>query len=61
MTVGSSVPIGLHAAKMLQRAQCRTIVLNGGDPEYILTAVRTDEFDGTKIIPDQENDPPPWT
>lgn len=59
MTAGSSVPIGLHAAKMLQRAQCETIVLEGGDPESILTAVRTGEFEGTRIIPDQRNEPPP--
>ncbi len=59
MTAESSVPIDLHAAKMLQRAQCETIVLNGGDPENILTAVRTGEFEGTKINPDQTNDPPP--
>ena len=55
-TAKSSVPIDLHAAKMLQRAQCETIVLDGGDPERILTAVRTGEFEGTKINPDQTND-----
>ncbi|MDG5775220.1 UMP kinase [Haloarculaceae archaeon H-GB1-1] len=59
MTAESGVPIDLHAAKMLQRAQCETIVLDGGDPENILTAVRTGEFEGTKINPDQTNDPPP--
>jgi len=32
------------------------IVLDGGDPENILTAVRTGEFEGTRIIPDQRND-----
>jgi len=57
MTAGSSVPIDLHAAKMLQRVQCETIVLDGGDPENILTAVRTGGFEGTRIIPDQRNDP----
>jgi uridylate kinase len=55
-TAKSSVPIDLHAAKMLQRAQCETIVLNGGNPERILTAVRTGEFEGTKINPNQTND-----
>ena len=58
MTAESSVPIDLHAAKMLQRAQCETIVLDGGDPENILTAIRTGEFEGTKIIPDHKNEPP---
>jgi len=57
LTAGSSVPIDLHAAKMLQRVQCETIVLDGGDPENILTAVRTGGFEGTRIIPDQRNDP----
>ena len=59
MPAGSSVPIDLQAAKMLQRAQCETIVLDGGDPESILTAVRTGEYEGARIIPDQTNDPPP--
>lgn len=36
MTAGSSVPIDLHAAKMFQRMQCETIVLDGGDPERFL-------------------------
>ena len=58
MTAGISVPIDLHAAKMLQRAQCETIVLDGSDPEDILAAIRTAEFEGTKIIPDQKNEPP---
>jgi uridylate kinase len=51
MNAGSSVPIDLYAAKMLQRAQCETIVLDGADPESILIAVRTGEFEGTRIIP----------
>jgi len=57
MAARSSVPIDLHTAKMLQRAQCETIVLDGGNPENILTAVRTGEFEGTRIIPNQRNDP----
>ncbi|WP_435345933.1 UMP kinase [Haloarchaeobius sp. HRN-SO-5] len=56
MTAGSSVPIDLQAAKMLQRAQCDTVVLDGTDPERILTAVRTGEFEGAKIVPDRKND-----
>ncbi|WP_458210763.1 amino acid kinase family protein [Haladaptatus sp. NG-SE-30] len=58
MAAGSSVPIDLHAVKMLQRAQFETIVLDGGDPENILSAVRTDEFEWTRIITDQKNDSP---
>ena len=55
MTAESSVPIDLHAAKMLQRAQCETSVLDGSDPESVLTAVRTGEFEGSKINPDQND------
>ena len=54
MAAGSSVPIDLHTAKMLQRVQCETIVLDGGDPESVRTAVRTGEFEGTRIVPSQE-------
>ncbi|WP_136591165.1 UMP kinase [Salinigranum halophilum] len=54
VAAGSSVSIGLHAARMLRRAQCETIVLDGGDPESVRTAVRTGEFEGTRIVPGQE-------
>ena len=58
VTAARSVPIDLHTVKMLQRAQCETIVPDGGDPENILTAVQASEFEGTRIIPAQKNDPP---
>ena len=58
-TAGSSVPFDLLAAKMIQRAHCETVVLDGTEPECILTAVRTGEFEGTRIIPDGNNDTPP--
>ncbi|WP_435361804.1 UMP kinase [Haloarchaeobius sp. DFWS5] len=58
-TAGSSVPIDLLAAKMIQRAHCETVVFDGTDPECILTAVQTGEFEGTRIISDGDDDTPP--
>ncbi|WP_129115467.1 amino acid kinase family protein [Halegenticoccus tardaugens] len=58
-TPGSSVPIDLLAAKMIQRANCETVVIDGTDPERILTAVRTGELEGTRIISDGEEDTSP--
>jgi uridylate kinase len=56
VTAGTEVPIDLLAAKIIQRANIDTIVLDGADPRRILEAVRTGEFEGTKIVPDDEND-----
>jgi uridylate kinase len=58
-TAGSSVPIDLLAAKLIQRAHCETVVIDGTDPECILTAVQTGEFEGTRIISDGDEDTPP--
>lgn len=58
-TAGNSVPIDLLAAKMIQRAHCETVVIDGTDPECILTAVRTGKFEGTRIVPDGDDDPTP--
>lgn len=58
-TAGSSVPTDLLAVKMIQRAHCDTVVFDGTDPECMLTAVQTDEFEGTRIILDGDDDTPP--
>jgi len=52
-TSGNSVPIDLRTAKMTQRTHRETVVIDGTDPERILTAVRTDELQGTRIVPDE--------
>ncbi|KAB1185319.1 MULTISPECIES: UMP kinase [Haloferax] len=58
-TAGSSVPIDLLAAKRIQRANFETVVIDGTDPECILTAVRTGEIEGTRIISDGDDDTTP--
>jgi len=58
-TAGSSVPIDLLAAKLIQRTHCETVLIDGTDPECILTAVQTGEFEGTRIISDGDDDTPP--
>ena len=51
MTAGSSAPVDLLAAKLIERSGVRTIVLDGTDPERIADAVRYGDHDGTDIIP----------
>jgi uridylate kinase len=52
MNAGSSAPVDLLAAKVIQRSGIRTIVLDGTDPERVVRAVEDDEFDGTEIRPE---------
>ncbi|MCT9094436.1 UMP kinase [Haloarchaeobius sp. HME9146] len=56
MNAGSSAPVDLLAAKIIQRSGMRTIVLDGNDPTRVLDAVRHGEHDGTDIIPEGTGD-----
>lgn len=49
---GSSAPVDLLAAKIIQRAGLDAIVIDGGDPSAVRRAVLDDEVDGTRIRPD---------
>jgi uridylate kinase len=51
-SAGSSAPIDLLAAKLLQRSGTRTYVLDGSEPDRVREAVETGEFEGTEIRPD---------
>lgn len=51
MSAGSNAPVGLLAAKLIQRSETRTIVLDGTDPETVLRAIDTGDHDGTEVIP----------
>ncbi len=51
MDAGSSAPVDLLAAKIIQRSGMRTIVLDGTDPSRIARAVRYGDHDGTDVIP----------
>jgi uridylate kinase len=52
MDAGSSAPVDLLAAKIIQRSGIRTIVLDGTDPERVVRAVEDGEFDGSEILPE---------
>jgi uridylate kinase len=52
MNAGSSAPVDLLAAKVIQRAGLEAIVLDGNDPDRVRRAVEADEFEGTRVVPD---------
>ena len=56
LTAGSSAPVDLIAAKLIERSGVRTIVLDGTKPERIADAVLHGKHDGTDIIPDGTDD-----
>ncbi|MFC6730946.1 MULTISPECIES: UMP kinase [unclassified Haladaptatus] len=61
MSAGSSAPVDLLAAKLIERSSMRAIVLDGTDPERIGKAVRTGEHEGTDIVPEGVgNEPTFW-
>ena len=51
LVAGSSAPVDLLAAKLIERSGMRTIVLDGTDPERIVEAVRSGDHDGTDVVP----------
>jgi uridylate kinase len=51
MAAGSNAPVDLLAAKVIQRAGLRAIVLDGTDPQRVADAIRTDTHEGTEIVP----------
>ena len=60
MTAGSSAPVDLLAAKIIERSGVRTVVLDGTDPERIERVVNTGEHEGTDIIPAESDEPTYW-
>ncbi|EMA12112.1 UMP kinase [Haloarcula marismortui] len=52
MDAGSSAPVDLLAAKIIQRSGIRTMVLDGTDPERVVRAVEDGVFDGSEILPE---------
>jgi uridylate kinase len=47
---GSSVPVDLLAAKLIERAGVETVVVDGHDPSVVVDAAVNDRFDGTEIV-----------
>ena len=60
MTAGASSPVDLLAAKIIQRAGMRTIVLDGTDPDRITRAVRNGDHEGTDVVPENGGDEPSY-
>ncbi|WP_440007846.1 UMP kinase [Halomicrococcus sp. SG-WS-1] len=56
MNAGSSAPVDLLAAKLIERSGVRTIVLDGTEPGRIGDAVRRGDHGGTDIIPTGADD-----
>jgi uridylate kinase len=50
-SAGSSAPVDLLAAKLLQRAGLRAVVLDGTDPDAVRRAIVDGEHDGTEVTP----------
>lgn len=48
---GSSAPVDLLAAKLIERAGLPTVVVDGTDPDRIVAAARGEAVDGTAIDP----------
>jgi uridylate kinase len=59
---GASAPVDLLAAKLVERAGIRTVVLDGTDPARVERAVLRGEHSGTDVVPEPRGeDPAYWT
>ena len=57
---GSSAPVDLLAAKLIERAGIRSIVFDGTDPDDITEAILHGRHTGTDIIPEGSDEPEEW-
>lgn len=57
---GASAPVDLFAAKLIQRAGMRTVVLDGTDPDAVVDAVFTGDHTGTDVVPAGSTEPSYW-
>ena len=57
---GAAAPVDLLAAKLIERAGMRTIVLDGTDPDRIGAAVRRGDHGGTDVVPADDDDEPTY-
>jgi uridylate kinase len=61
LLAGSSAPVDLLAAKLIERSGMRTIVLDGTDPDRVVDAVLRGDHRGTDVTPDgTEQRVPGW-
>jgi len=57
---GSSAPVDLLAAKLIERGDMRSIVFDGTDPDNVTEAVLHGRHTGTDIIPEGSDEPEEW-
>jgi len=57
---GASAPVDILAAKLIDRSEIRTVVLDGTDPERIEEAVLRGEHTGTDVVPEGSDEPSYW-
>jgi len=57
---GASAPVDLLAAKLIDRAGLRSIVLDGTNPSVLVDAVLRGEHSGTDIVPGGTGEPTYW-
>ncbi|WP_418285764.1 UMP kinase [Halorubrum sp. DTA46] len=57
---GASAPVDLLAAKLIDRAGIRTVVLDGTDPSAVVDAVLRGEHTGTDVVPTGADEPSYW-
>jgi len=50
---GSSVPVDLLAAKLIERAEVDAVVVDGHDPAAVVDAALADRCEGTEIVADR--------
>jgi len=60
MSAGSSAPVDLLGAKLIERSGMRTIVLDGSDPAQVVDAVLDGDHTGTDILPGPDAAVPPF-
>jgi uridylate kinase len=58
---GASAPVDLLAAKLIDRAGIRSIVLDGTDPNAVVDAVLRGDHTGTDVVPVDGEEPSDWT
>lgn len=58
---GASAPVDLLAAKLIDRASLRSVVLDGSDPRRVVDAVLDGDHTGTEIVPDDSDRPAAWS
>ncbi len=60
MNAGSAAPVDLLGAKLIERADTHTIVIDGTDPTAVVRAVTEGEFDGTEVVTEDGDPPTIW-